>query len=94
MPINWDKFQASLDENIERAGDKTDRELASQVSSITRLTDDEIKKLFPDPADVKTLAELMQVVKQAGARNDKVNEIVANAEKFSGIILTLLAKFA
>ena len=94
MPINWDKFQASLDENIERAGDKTDRELASQVSGITRLTDDEIKKLFPDPADVKTLAELMQVVKQAGARNDKVNEIVANAEKFSGIILTLLAKFA
>lgn len=94
MPINWDKFQASLDENIERAGDKTDRELASQVSGITRLTDDEIRKLFPDPADVKTLAELMQVVKQAGDRNDKVNEIVANAEKFSGVILTLLAKFA
>lgn len=94
MPINWDKFQASLDENIERAGDKTDGELASQVSSITRLTDDEIKKLFPDPADVKKLAELMQIVKQAGDRNDKVNAIVANAEKFSGIVLTLLAKFA
>lgn len=94
MPINWDKFQASLDENIERAGDKTDGELATQVSGITRLTDDEIKKLFPDPADVKKLAELMQIVKQAGDRNDKVNAIVANAEKFSGIVLTLLAKFA
>ena len=94
MPINWDKFQASLDENIERAGNKTDQELASQVSGVTRLTDDEIKKLFPDPADVKKLAELMQIVKQAGDRNEKINNIVTNGEKFGGIILSLLAKFA
>ena len=94
MPINWDKFQASLDENIERAGEKTDQELANQVSGITRLTDEEIKKMFPDPADVKKLAELMQIVKQASDRNDKINNIVSNAEKYGGIILNLLSKFA
>jgi len=64
------------------------------MSSITRLTDDEIRKLFPDPADVKKLAELMEIVKRAGDRNQKINQIVAKAEELGGIVLTLLQKFA
>jgi len=64
------------------------------MSSITRLTDDEIRKLFPDPADVKKLAELMEIVKRAGDRNQKINQIVENAEELGGIVLTLLQKFA
>ena len=43
---------------------------------------------------MKKLAELMQIVKQAGDRNEKINNIVTNGEKFGGIILSLLAKFA
>lgn len=94
MPINWERFQSDVDGLVEEAGDRTDAKLASQISSITRLTDEEIKKLFPDPADVKKLAELMEIVKKAGDRNDKVNRIVANIENFGGIVLTLLGKLA
>ena len=94
MRINWEKFQSDLDRAIEDAGGRTDAKLAGKISSVTRLTDDEVKKLFPDPDDVKKLANLMEVVKGAGDRNQKVNRIVKNAEEFAGIILTLIAKFA
>ncbi len=93
MAIDWDKFQDELDGLIEEAGDKTDKKLAGKISTITRMTDEEVKKLFPDPADVKKLADLMEIVKKAGNRNDKINQIVANTEEFGGIILTLLGKF-
>ena len=94
MAIDWDKFQDELDVLIDDAGEKTDKKLAGKISTITRMTDEEVKKLFPDLAVVKKLAELMELVKRAGDRNDKINKIVANAEDFGGIILTLLGKFA
>jgi hypothetical protein len=94
MPINWEKFQSDLDQAIEEAGERTDNKLAGKISAITRLTDDEVKKLFPDPADVKKLAELMAIVKGAGETNQKISQIVKNAEEFAGIVLTLLSKFS
>ena len=94
MPIDWDKFQTDIDGLVDDAGEKTDAKLASRISSVTRLTDDEVKKLFPDPADVKKLAELMEIVKKAGDRNEKINKIVSNIEEFGGIVVTLLGKLA
>lgn len=94
MPIDWDKFDSDLDHAILRASDKTDDKLASTISSLTRMNDEEIKELFPEPADVKKLYELMKIVKSAEDRNNKINQIVDNAEKFGGIVLTLLDKFA
>lgn len=93
MAIDWDKFQDELNGLINKAGDKTDEKLAGKISTITRLTDEEVKRLFPDPADVKKLAELMEIVKREGDRNNKINQIVTNAEEFGGIIFTLLGKF-
>lgn len=94
MPIDWETFQSDLDALVNDAGDKTDQQLAGKISSVTRLTDEEVKEMFPDPADVKKLGELMEIVKRSGDKNDKINKIVANAEDFAGIILTLLGKFA
>ncbi|MDP3087660.1 MAG: hypothetical protein Q8M99_05675 [Methylotenera sp.] len=93
MAIDWDKFQNNIDQIAQDAGDKTDKKLAKEISSITKMTDDEVKKLFPDPADIKKLASLMEIVKKSGDRNEKINKIVANAEEFGGIIFTLLNKF-
>lgn len=93
MPINWDKFEKELDGIIAESSTKTDTKLASKISSITRLTDDEVKKLFPDPSDAKKVAELMRIVKSSEDRNVKVNKIVKNSEKFGGVVLTLLSKF-
>jgi len=94
MPINWDEFDNEIDDIIAESANETDQKLASKISSITRMTDDEVKELFPDPADVKKLAELMKVVKSSENRNNKINKIVDNAEMFGGIVLTLLSKFA
>ena len=94
MSINWDEFDEEIDSIIESSAEATDEKLASKISSITRMTDDEVQELFPDPADVKKLADLMKIIKSAEERNTKLNNIVSNAEKFGGIVLTLLEKFA
>ena len=94
MPTNWDEFNKDLDTAIVEAGRRTDTKLAGHASSVTRLTDDEVKRLFPTSADVKILAELMEIVKRSGDRNKKVSQIVKNAEHFGGVILTLLSKLA
>lgn len=94
MPVNWDEFDREIDSIIESSADATDDGLASKISSITRMTDDEIKELFPKPADAKRLTELMKIVKSAEERNVKISRIVTNAEEFAGIVLTLLQKFA
>ena len=94
MPVDWDAFDREIDSIIDEAADATDARLASRISSITRMTDDEVQELFPDPTDVKKLTELMKIVKSAEDRNTKVNNIVVNAEKFGGIVLSLLEKFA
>lgn len=94
MAINWNKFKGELDQIIDDSGEKTDKKLAGKISTITRMTDDEVKKLFPAPADVKKLAELMEIVKRSGDKNKKINQIVSNAEEFGEVIYTLLKKFA
>ena len=93
MPVNWDELDSEIDSAITSSAAKTDDRLAARISSITRLTDEEVKELFPDPADVKKLAELMKIVKSAEDRNKKINDIVTNAEEFGGIVLSLLQKF-
>lgn len=94
MAIDWDKIDAEVDGIIEQAANATDEKLASKISSVTRLTDEEIMELFPEPSDVKKLKELMKVVKSAEDRNTKVNNIIANVEDFAGIIITILGKLA
>jgi len=94
MPIDWDVFEDDLDVAINESAQKTDAHLATKISSITRMTDEEVTELFPNPADTKTLAKLMRIVKDTDDRNKKTANIVANSEEFAGIILTLLSKFA
>ena len=93
MPIDFDKLDAEMDGIINESAEATDLKLASMISSITRMTDDEVLELFPKSGDVKKLKYLMMIVKSAGDRNDKVRRIVSNAEGFGDVILTLLNKF-
>lgn len=93
MPIDFDQLDAEMDGIINESAEATDLKLASMISSITRMTDDEVLDLFPKSGDVKKLKDLMVIVKSAGDRNDKVRQIVSNAEGFGDVILTLLNKF-
>jgi hypothetical protein len=90
MPIDW----GAIDAAIEDAGKKTDDLLAARISSVTRLTDDEIKSLFPTPADVERLAELMKIVRASTAEREKINLLVSNIDSLAGPAIKLLAKFA
>jgi len=93
MAVDWDAFDKELDSIVESAAARTDERLASKISSVTRMTDEEVKELFPEPGDAKKLAELMKIVTSATDRNTKINNIVQNSEKFAGVILGLLGKF-
>jgi hypothetical protein len=94
MPVDFSAFSKDLDRLVEEAGARTDDQLAGKMATVTRLNDEEIKELFPEPADVRRLGELMAIVKGAQDRNDKITSLVGNAERFGGIILTLLGKLA
>ncbi len=94
MAIDWSSFDKELDAAIERGAAKTDAKLAAQVSSLTRLTDAEVKQLFPEPADVERLATLLKIVKSAESRNVRMKRIASNIDDLAGTLLTLVEKFA
>ena len=83
----------NIDEIMDAAAQKTDSKLASKISSLTCMKDEDIKKLFPKASDAKKLIELMRIVKSAEERNIKINNIATNSEKFAGVVLTLLEKY-
>ncbi len=94
MPIDWDQLDSDIDNAIDQSIQATDEELASKVSSLTRLTDEEVKELFPDAADLKKLAQLMKIVTSADSRNTKITQLGEKSEEFAGVVLTLLSRFA
>ena len=94
MPVDWDKFNEDIDDVIENAARNTDIALASRISSVTRLKDEEVIEMFPSPGDVKKLKKLLGIVNSAEQRNTKIKNIVENAEELGGVILTLIEKLA
>jgi hypothetical protein len=94
MPTDWKSLEKEIDSIIDESAKKTDIDLASKMSTVSRLTEEEIKKLFPKPSEVKDLFDLMKIVKSAESRNTKINKIMENSERFAGIVLTLLTKLA
>ncbi|SGZ09212.1 hypothetical protein [Moritella viscosa] len=92
MPIDWTSFGKEIDTAIGNSVKETDDALASKVSSLTRLTDEEVKALFPERKELKQLSALMSIVQSSTSHNDKINSIVASSEEFAGITVKLLKK--
>ena len=92
--INWDKYKRNLEGIIEEASERTNTKLANEVAKISRLTNEEVKRLFPEPSDAQRVAELMEIVRRSGNRNEKINSITRNADRFGNVIFTLLDKLA
>lgn len=82
-----------VDGIMDDAAQKTDIKLVRQISSLTRMKDEDVTKLFPKASDAKKLVELMTIVNSAEKRNTKINNIAANSERFAGVVLTLVEKF-
>jgi hypothetical protein len=92
MAIDWDAFEKDLKVDAQDAANETDNALSSRISSVTRLTDEEIEELFPIAADAEKLAKLIKAVKTADDKNKKLNEIMSNSEEVAGILVRLIDK--
>lgn len=89
----WSDLEERIGGLVDQAADETDEELATEMSSITKLTNEEVKELFPKPSDAQKLFELIRLVNEDTERNEKVNELVANSERFADIVITLVSRF-
>ena len=83
-----DDFDSLLDE----AENLTNAQIGERISSLTRLTAEDINTLCPKKADKQALAELMSIVNSAASENTMKKQLVSNIERFSGLILKILAK--
>ncbi len=90
MP-DWKEI--NFDEIASDTAAETDDELAGKISSLTKMTDEDVKKLFPKVADAQKLKKLMEIVHSADRQNVKVKNLMNNIEELSGVIITLVKKF-
>lgn len=73
-----------------QAAEETNAEYASRISSLTRLTDTQIKRMFPTRADKDKLLELMKIVNSATSENNKINRISGNIKHLAGTVIRLI----
>lgn len=90
--IDWEEFRKKAQKAAVEAAEETNEELAIEISSFTHLTQKEIQEIFPEKSDLEDFSELMAIVKSSTSRNDKVNKIVENSEKFGKVMISLLSK--
>lgn len=95
MPsIDWDQFSKDAATAATDAGSKTDDQLASSISSVSRLTDAEIKSLFPTKGDAAKAAKLLSIVKGATSQNNKIASLKSHIDDLAGVAVTLLSHFS
>ena len=76
MATSWESILAN-------AKKQTDDTFATGVSSLTTMTDDEIKEITPKAADKEKLARLMSIVADATMNN---NAKAAQIKSISGLL--------
>lgn len=72
------------------AANTTNARLDEQLSSLSRLTDGQLRSLFPSKADKQRLAELMAIVAEATAENEKVVQLKRNIDQLAGTVVRLV----
>ncbi len=86
MPIDWKKI-------AEEAANKTDQEFSNQISSLTRLNDDEIISLISDTGiNKQDLTEVLKVVHDATKSNQEKAEAISNIGKGIDLLAAIASK--
>jgi hypothetical protein len=75
---------------LEGSAEKTDAQLASEISSLTTLKDDEISTLFPAKPDKENLLKLLEIVNAATDENKKTADLIKNIDKLAGTAIKLI----
>ncbi len=79
-----------FDDVLAEAADKTDAQLSSQISGLTRLKDSEIQKLFPAPDDKTSLLQLLSIVNAATDENTKIAKLTQNISSLAAVSIRLI----
>lgn len=85
MDSTWEEIR-------KKAKKQTDDTFASKVSSLTRLTDDEIKEITPNALDKERLATLLGIVGDATKSNNEKAEAIRNINGLAEIAVPILLK--
>ena len=85
MDSTWEEIR-------KKAKKQTDDTFASKVSSLTQLTDDEIKEITPNALDKERLATLLGIVADTTKSNNEKAEAIRNMNGLAEIAVPLLLK--
>ena len=85
MGTTWEEIR-------KKAKKQTDGSFASKVSSLTRLTDAEIKEIIPNALDKERLATLLGVIADATKSNNEKADAIRNIDGLAEIVVPLLLK--
>lgn len=75
---------------LNRATDETDSQFASEISSLSKLTDKQIDEIAPQIIDKENLEKILRIVRDATKDNNQKAEAIKNIEGAAEIIKTLL----
>ena len=70
--------------------EQTNKELASEIATLTALTARQVEKLLPKKADKKRLQELIGIVNGAAADNRKLAQLRKRWADVGGVALKVL----
>lgn len=76
------------------SAEKTNSELAADISSVTRLKDSEIARLAPTKSDKVRLAELLEIVQRSSASNFQKAEFQKKIGGYADLIVGLVKTIA
>lgn len=79
---------------LDGAKQTTDDDFANKVSSLTALTDEEIKELTPKSGDPQKLATLLGVVADATKTNQQKADAIRNIAGLAEIAVDVIGKLA
>ncbi len=89
-PIDWAQFSKDTANAAANAAAQTDDQLAGRIASVSRLSVDEVKVLFPTKGEAAEAAKLLAIVKGATSQNDKIAEFKGNIDELAGVAVTLI----
>lgn len=74
----------------EEARQKTNEQLADELTRVTPLTQEQLDEMLPTKRDKENLARLMAIVQSATSQNEKVAALRDNIDDLGGVAVKIL----
>lgn len=71
----------------------TNEQLAGELAKLTPLTMDEINDLLPSKVDKQRFQQLLKIVGESTAENNKVAQLTQNMGEVGGVVVRLLGAY-